>query len=83
MQALHEAETLPADPKLVDAVEARYGDGAGQVDVWRYLNDAQSHPARTEFESIMQAAATLQIRLAFKEIQTPQGAAFVRIDKLQ
>ena len=52
-------------------------------DVWGYLNDAQSHLARTEFESLRQAAATLHIRLAPKEIQTPQGAEFVRIDKLQ
>ena len=37
LQALADAEHIPADTQTVDAVETRYGDGAGCVDVNAYV----------------------------------------------
>lgn len=83
LQALADAENIPADTQTVDAVEARYGDGAGCVDVNAYVeHELAICPARTEFDSLMRTAAILQVRLAFIEVETPEGKRFVRIDQL-
>lgn len=84
LQALDDAATVPADKHTVDEVEARFGDGAGGVDVWAYVMEAMgASRARGEFEALMHAAKVLQVRMAFIEVQTPEGSQFVRIDKLQ
>lgn len=83
LQALDDAEHIPADTQTVDAVEARYGDGAGCVDVNAYVeHELGICPASTGFDSLMRTAAILQVRLAFIEVETPEGKRFVRIDKL-
>lgn len=84
LHALAEAEHTPANKQTVDDVEARYGYGDGTVDVNAYIeHEFATRPARTEFESLLRAAAILQVRLAFIELETPEGKRFVRIDKLQ
>jgi hypothetical protein len=84
LQALADAEHIPADKQTVDEVEARYGDGAGSVDINAYVeHELATSPARNEFESLMRTAAILQVRLAFIEVETPEGKRFVRIGKLQ
>jgi len=84
LQALADANNIPADKQTVDEVEARYGDGAGSVDINAYIeHEFETRPAYTEYESLMRSAAILQVRLAFIEVETPEGRRFVRIDKLQ
>lgn len=84
LQALADAKGVPANKQTVDEVEARFGDGGGSVDVNAYVeHDLASRPGRNEFESLMRVAAILQVRLAFIEVEMPEGKRFVRIDKLQ
>jgi hypothetical protein len=84
LQTLDDAKTIPADKQAVDEVDARVGDGAVAMDVNAYVNDrmAESSP-RSEYESLMRAVAILHVRLAFIEVETPEGKRFVRIDKMQ
>lgn len=82
--SMHDAEHIPADKQIIDAIEARYGDGAGSADVSAYLmHELAASSARNEYESLMHAATPLQIQLAFVAVETDQGMRFVRIDKLQ
>ncbi len=84
VQALHDAEHVPADPRKVDDVEARYGDAAGTVDINAFLtHEFRSRTARSEAEGLMLAAEMLRIRPAFIEVETPEGKRFVRIDSMQ
>lgn len=84
LQALDTAENIPVATQVIDDIEARYGDGAGLIDVDSCIKDELGkRPGRTEFEALMRAAALLQIRMAFKKLETPDGSQYVRLDKLQ
>ena len=82
--ALDEAETVPVETGSLDAIEARYGSGAGVVDLDAWMAaELQTQHGRGEFESLMHAAWLLRVRLAFRPVDLANGAVFVRIDKVQ
>ena len=84
LQAMDEAENTLIATEIIDDIEVRYGDGAGLIDVESCIKDELSkRPGRTEFEALMRAAAALQIRMAFKKLDTADGPRYVRLDKLQ
>lgn len=83
LKALDDAEKLPISVKVIDDIEARYGDGEGGVDVDQCLRDEMNkRDGSTEFTALMRAAALLQIRLAFKKLEVAGQSCYVRMDKL-
>lgn len=84
LQALEDAAEIPIDTDTLDDIEARFGDGAGVIDVFAYLKaEFYSPPARGEFNALMRAADQLRILIAFKKIDAPDGERFIRIDAIQ
>jgi len=43
----------------------------------------REHPAVSKLEALMQAAWLLQVRLAFKHVNTERGPRYLRIDKIE